>query len=181
MASKEDPAHLATDFDAINVDIEDFDIETNTNLYDVPNFVAGSALDLPFEDSTFKHVVLGEFLEHCTEEAARKALTEAMRVLVDGGVITLTLPHDTRPPLMQRRAKEIREYCEGVTSWHQTAWHDDDLRSLFRSLNLDILIFRGLRYAVCDSPNNECFGFGILVQKRNGVPDEFVLDSDIYR
>jgi len=81
VACKEDPANLGGDFNATNIDIEDYDVEMRVDLYSaVRNFQKMSALHMDFPDATFAHVILGEFLEHCTEEAARRSLEETCQI-----------------------------------------------------------------------------------------------------
>ena len=50
------------------------------------------ATSLPFEDSSFDAVVLGEVLEHVEDDAA--ALAEATRVLRSGGVLAVSVPRN---------------------------------------------------------------------------------------
>ena len=96
VACKEDPAKLA-DLGATNCDVNDYDPQERMSLYEVPNFVVGDAIDLPFEDHSFDTIVLGEFLEHCPHDAAVAALTEMKRVLTKSGHLLLTFPRAGRP------------------------------------------------------------------------------------
>lgn len=50
----------------------------------------GSVTDLPYQDKTFDAVVLSEILEHLMEP--QKALSEAYRVLKNGGRLIVTVP-----------------------------------------------------------------------------------------
>ena len=52
--------------------------------------VNGSALQLPFPDASFDHVIAAEVLEHIP--ADRTALSELIRVLRPGGTIAVTVP-----------------------------------------------------------------------------------------
>lgn len=168
VASKEDPANLS-EFGATNMDVMDFDIETKQNLYDIPNFVQGSALDIPFEPETFDVVVLGEFLEHLLPHTARRALLEAKRVLRKNGKIVLTFPRDHRPPEAQRPKNELIDYGDEITSWHQYVWEEDDLESLFYDVGLrEVAKYsKDLRYAICDWKGQQCWGCGKVLEKRN--------------
>ncbi len=163
VACKEDPAHLGRDFDAENIDIEDYDIETDTDLYStVPNFTRMSVQRMSFPTRMFAHVVLGEFLEHCTFDAAVEALEEVNRVLQPGGRVTITFPKDTRSPEQQRPPHELQEYCEGITSWHQTVWTDQMLDDLAKKTGFrEIRTYREkLTYAPCN-----CTGLGLVWEK----------------
>jgi len=162
VACKEDPAHLGLDFDATNVDIEDYDIETDTDLYSVPNFQRMSALCLTFQPRTFAHIIIGELLEHCTIKAARIVLREAYRVLTRTGKLTLTFPQDKRTPRQQRPANELVTYCDGIVSWHQTVWSDEMLEELFAVVDFKELKQhrKVLDYDIC-----RCKGLGIVLAK----------------
>jgi SAM-dependent methyltransferase len=50
----------------------------------------GDALDLPFPDGTFDHVVASEVLEHVSDD--QRALRELFRVLKPGGTLAATVP-----------------------------------------------------------------------------------------
>jgi ubiquinone/menaquinone biosynthesis C-methylase UbiE len=102
-------------------------------LYNVPNFVQGSLLDLPLADDRFGIVVVAEVLEHCPVAAAGKIFTEVHRVLRDEGVFVLTFPWDTRPPEVQHAKHLLMTWDGGITSWHQTVW----LPELFDKLVAD--------------------------------------------
>lgn len=164
-ASKEDPGNLGRDYNATNLDIEDYDIETKTSLYSIPNFVRGSALNLPFPDGKFGCVVLGEFLEHCFYEDALLALQEAHRVLRKDGRLVLTFPQDNRPKEIQRSPDQLRVYESRITSWHQTVWTWPDLHRLFAESGFDVVSYEDLRYVVCDWAGQECMGLGVFLRK----------------
>ena len=55
----------------------------------------GDALRLPFHDSTFDRVLAAEVLEHIADDAG--ALGELHRVLVPGGLLALSVPHEDYP------------------------------------------------------------------------------------
>jgi len=57
--------------------------------------VEGDAQRLPFEDSSFDAVLLTEVLEHLPDDDA--ALSEVLRVLRPGGVLSLSVPHARYP------------------------------------------------------------------------------------
>ncbi len=56
-------------------------------------FVVGSAMDIPFPDSTFDAVSAFEVFEHLTDW--RKFLSEIKRVLKPGGVVYISTPNKT--------------------------------------------------------------------------------------
>jgi SAM-dependent methyltransferase len=137
IACKEDPACLA-DFGATNLDIQIDDPSLGIkSLADVvPNFVHGDATKLPFEDESYKLVVLGEFLEHCYFHKAVQALSEAKRVLKDDGRMVITFPRDPRPPEAQHNPPVTIEFTPGCWSHHVTVWKDDMLKELFATVGL---------------------------------------------
>ena len=70
---------------AINLDID---------LYKIPNFVRGSAYNLPFKDKSFDTAVLGDVLEHLDDPVS--ALKEAKRV---AKMVIATVPNEQRMKL----------------------------------------------------------------------------------
>lgn len=127
-----DPAGLGT-LGATNMDVQSVDAVTGNRNDQLPNFTPGTVFDMPFSDEAFASVMLGEFLEHCTEEKAREALREIRRVLFQSGMLYITVPLDGRPVYEQnvmRVEMGEREYCPGVTNYHQTWWSNRMLQAL---------------------------------------------------
>lgn len=54
-------------------------------------YVVADAMNLPFEDGMFSHVIASEVLEHLEDD--RRALAEIARVTRPGGVLVVTFPH----------------------------------------------------------------------------------------
>ncbi len=123
-ACKENPAKLALNAGDVNLDVNDYDPQERMSLYQVPNFVCGSLLDIPFANSSFGTVVLGEVLEHCPSAAADRIMQETRRVLRDDGRVVVTIPLDPRPPEVQHEPHLLITWEGGITSWHQTVWDD---------------------------------------------------------
>lgn len=132
-ASKEDPGNI-DQYGPIHLDCVEKDVFTGIVLKDkLKNFVLGSVFDMNmFEDRKFGLIILGEWLEHTTQAAARKGLLECRRVLKDDGRLVLTFPKDHRPPEKQHGEGQLFTWVEGVTSWHQTVWEDNLLLDLFK-------------------------------------------------
>lgn len=59
----------------------------------------GTAYALPFDDGMFSAVFMGDVIEHL--ETPDKALSEARRVLRDGGVLYITTPPATKDRTLQ--------------------------------------------------------------------------------
>lgn len=132
-ACGDDAAGLG-DIGAVNFDFQDVEGHTGIEFRSNKNFVQGSVFEMPFDDESFDTVVLGEFLEHCTQERAVEALTECRRVLRSGGRAVITIPLDGRPAQEQRCLdpadyREV-EYFPGVTHHHQTWWSNQMIREL---------------------------------------------------
>jgi len=54
-------------------------------------FVVADAVNLPFSDHSFSHVIASEVLEHLEDD--KRALLEISRVLKPDGVLVITFPH----------------------------------------------------------------------------------------
>lgn len=160
LACKEDCADLGRDFGAVNMDIQTFDLETNTDLTTVPNFLQGDISSIPFPDGHFQTVVLGEVLEHLTEDKAVEILREAKRVTAPGGQIVATFPLDLRPPEEQKPADQLIELAPGCYTYHVTVWYDDMLEALLNKTKLDEVYGENLWY-----PHGE--GRGLLLKGRH--------------
>ena len=168
-ACKEDPAHLGGDYDAINLDIWDFDEQTKIHLSKIPNFQQGDVMNMPFTDRKFGTIVLGEFLEHCVPQAAKDSLLECHRVLKDDGKMVITLPLDGRPAEAQHAKHLLKIIVEGetghnVTVWHQTVWEDPMLEELFASTGFEEVLREPLGYGFV-KPKRDPDGWGIILKK----------------
>jgi hypothetical protein len=160
LACKEDPAKLGRDFGAVNVDVLEYDVQTNTNLVrDVVNFHRLDIQDLPEEwTNAFSVAVLGDVLEHCIEDAALRILMEARRV---AEYIVITLPFDTRTPEEQHAAEANFKVSEGCYSYHVRDWKLD-IKSLLGRCNLDIIDYQDAEYP-------HCGGAFITVRRREPI------------
>ena len=171
VACKEDPANLGARFGATNLDIQEFDPQTGRDLNRVPNFVKGDALNLPEKwTGTFHVVVLGEFIEHCVFDAARRALSEAVRVARPSGTILLTFPLDDRRPEVQHKPEEIRTLVTGetghdITVYHQTVWTDEFLSRLFVEAGVREVLREPLIYEFLDPRRPS--GWGVVLVRNS--------------
>lgn len=174
LACKEDPAFLGRDFNAINMDQQDFDPQEGMSLYDLPNFECGSALDIQRPDGVFGIVVIGELLEHCPYDAAQTVLSEASRVVMDNGYIILTFPLDPRKPEQQHAKEHLVTWDGGITSWHQSVWDDESFAGLIASVGLkEMPSFRStLQYGFCNGT-----GCALVKDRGETLPSDEVTDA----
>jgi 2-polyprenyl-3-methyl-5-hydroxy-6-metoxy-1,4-benzoquinol methylase len=77
------------------IEISEEDLATARAHIDADNvhFEVGSAIDLPFDDSSFDTVVCWEVLEHIPKHTEPRAFAEIRRVLRPGGKLYLSTPH----------------------------------------------------------------------------------------
>lgn len=114
-----------------NEDVFDFKEKLNATNLDITNWdvanarpnkadIIADARSLPASlHGKFGSVILGDILEHMTDDDAVAALWNAKQCLANGGPIVVTVPHDTRPVADQKDgAKESDEYTDGVTAFH---------------------------------------------------------------
>lgn len=142
----DDPADLARDFGAVNMDMVRFG--------DPPNWRHGNALDTQEPDQYYGTVILGEILEHMVEEAAELALKEAVRILKPMGVIGITTPYDRRT--FEEQCLPGHRFTDGVPTevamgcWehHLSVWTPDRLRPVLRRAGLRAVHESNLYYGV---------------------------------
>jgi hypothetical protein len=160
-----DPCRLGELFGAINLDAFDPDEEVPKRRSRVPNFVKGSVFALPYPDEHFPTIILGEFIEHATFDAAVRALVGCRRVLTANGVLVLTFPVDGTP-LDQQPHFDPPQDCgfheDGdVSGRHQTFWSVLMLHELFKAAKLIVLERSALFYPWV----NPTAGWGIVLRK----------------
>ena len=113
----EDIFDIKGQLDGTNVDITNWDV-ANARLNKAD--VIADARSLPQEmHRRYGSVILGDILEHMSDDDAVAALQSAKQCLANGGPIVVTVPSDTRPVAQQRNgAKESDQYCDGVHAFH---------------------------------------------------------------
>lgn len=163
-----DQANLA-DFGAVNMDYENPGNRNNDDREPL-NFEAGDMFAMRYADGSFKTLVLGETLEHCTYEAALKVMRECRRVMADDGALVLTFPLDARPWIEQKwffsddpANEPIVEYSNGVTHMHQTYWDLVKLDSLLKESELEEAAYRAILFYEFSSP---VCGYGMVLRKK---------------
>lgn len=161
-ACKENCAKLAMREGDVNLDINAWDPQERFSLYDIPNFVCGSLLEIPFEAKHFGIAVLGEILEHCPWDSAMKIMQETRRVLKDDGRVIVSVPLDSRPPEGQH--EQMITWEGGITNYHQTVWSPPEWNLLLSQTELvEIPEHRQeINYGFCE-------GFGAVLRKAGCV------------
>jgi len=106
--------------------------------------VVGNALHLPFPDSTFDAVVIGEVLEHEWDGFA--LLCEVTRVSSEDALIYVTTPNPFSPNrwlrywMLARRPCEVSSYQGYLgTPEHKMLWTPSSLLKAFAELGLEII------------------------------------------
>ena len=161
-ACAEDGSGLGDKFDATNLDIQIVDDATGHDHRTLKNFVHGSVLKMPFERQTYKTVVLGEFLEHCTFDAAVAAITECRRVLFSGGYLAMTIPLDVEP--LEEHTGTIAEYDSGITPYHQTLWSPKRMKSLIEKVAMVVTYKKSIIYPEDIFGDHPKVGWGIVLK-----------------
>jgi len=166
-ASKEDPAKLGEKFGAINLDLLDYDEFTGTHLKHIRNFVQGDVMEIEtiFPDHDFQTVLLGEFVEHCSVEYAKRAVNTIHRFLPVGGTLVLTFPLDDRPPASQHGKDKLKvlvgtSEAPDFTTWHWQVWDDDKLAELLPEDKWAVKTKQALHYGFTKHG-----GWGITLEK----------------
>ena len=110
------------------------------------NNVVGNALHLPFPNSTFDAVVMGELLEHVWDGFA--LLCEVARVSSEGALVYVTTPNPFSPNrwlrywMLARRPYEASSYQGYLgASEHRMFWPPSSLLKAFAELGFDIVEF----------------------------------------
>ena len=140
---KEDPANLGDWRGCINIDAQKYDVHTKTDMEaTVNNFVHADYFEYQPE-APVKGIVLGEVLEHCTDEVAFDLVSKMVSELDYGGVLIITVPHDPRSKEKQLEMQggneeEFFEVRPGVTSWHSNVWTKEKLTNLFNAFNMQM-------------------------------------------
>jgi len=99
----------------VNLDIQQTDPCGWENVVDV---LHDCREPLPFPPESFDSVVIGEVLEHFTDEEAIRTLFNAKNVLAQGGQIVLTVPDDHRTFEEQSGGAEKRMYDGDSPGYH---------------------------------------------------------------
>jgi SAM-dependent methyltransferase len=146
-----DGAEIGKRHGCLNIDVL-AEEELDGKVRKLPVHVQGDARALPVKDGSFDCAVLGEILEHVTDDVAVRMLEEAKRVLRGNGrsTVVITMPHDNRRDLEGNTEPVGRMYAEGVYAYHWTMISRERLLERVRLAGLEPLSIAALRY---------CWGF----------------------
>ncbi|MGO9916668.1 MAG: methyltransferase domain-containing protein [Isosphaeraceae bacterium] len=140
----------------VNLDLCEVDPCGWDNLVDV---VADCRLPLPFSAESFDSVIMGEILEHFTDDDAVAALTNAKAVLSPGGHIVLTVPDDHRAPEDQGDKLGLM-YDDHTPGFHKRRIPLELIQEWLRAAGLEAKHVETIAY---DFPGYESFtGHGVL-------------------
>lgn len=132
---------------AINLDINAIDPNTEwTNPVDV----IADARSLPYPDKSFDTVILGDIIEHCDDENAKKMIDEAIRV---GKKVVITCPEDYRE-VHEETQTVANDYTEDVYGNHKIPMTKERLLNLIDS---DNIYYEPVSYGFMD-------GHGVIVR-----------------
>lgn len=132
---------------AINLDINAIDPNTEwTNPVDV----IADARSLPYPDKSFDTVILGDIIEHCDDENAKKMIDEAIRV---GKKVVITCPEDYRE-VHEETQTVANDYTEDVYGNHKIPMTKERLLNLIDS---DNIYYESVSYGFMD-------GHGVIVR-----------------
>jgi len=131
VASGDDPHGLGDLFgDVVNMDLPRRPDYYKTGKKKPKNFIPGSVFEIPFPDREFDGVLLGEFLEHATHEAAVRAMRECARVVKRDGMVAFSIPFDAEGAdhiVRNPGCPDSLVVSEGVTVGHQHLWTHHEL------------------------------------------------------
>lgn len=141
---------------AVNLDIALADpIHGNPNKVDI----LADARDLPESlHNSFDSIILGDILEHMSEEDIVKSLKCAKKCLREDGYLIITIPDDDRDFSRQHikdgvTGKEL--YADGISCFHLRRISKEDLERMISGAGMSIKFIQELDYAFFP-------GFGIL-------------------
>lgn len=95
--------------------------------------VRGDALQLPFPDGTFDHIIASEVLEHIPDDEG--AIAELTRVLRPGGTIAVTVPAWLAEQLCWKLSDEY--HAPKAVGGHVRIYKESELRSKLTSAGLE--------------------------------------------
>jgi len=163
-------------------------LETSQVLGPIPrlSLTQGDAMQLPFADNTFSHVVCSEVLEHLPDDG--KAVAEMFRVLKPGGVLIVTVPSayypfGWDPPnwVMQKisgRQLKGEKPWSGIWYGHQRLYTKQNLASLMRGHGFDVEETRGLTHFSPPFAHMVMYGIGKPLIQKGLVPARLKKQAD---
>lgn len=148
-----DPALLRPDFGAVNVDVNRWSGSNNRptmadRIHDVRKPFPCAAI--------FDVAVLGDLLEHFTDEDVALALQNTVAILRSGGRVVVTCPEDHRS--LEEQA-DSAEHVPGVPKHHPRPVTDSMIRAWLEAAGLTLTLVESLEYGFCK-------GWGVVGVKK---------------
>lgn len=104
----------------------------------------------PFEHLSghFDSIIIGDMLEHMSEEDAIQVLMNAKAALKNGGPIIITCPNDSGRPHTEQHKEATGDetYTEGVTAFHDRKIEREDLERMIKAAGLKVYIYQPIDY-----------------------------------
>lgn len=142
---------------AVNIDVNTEDELTKRN---IPVDVIADAR-FTYAENEFDTVILGDILEHMTDDDVLNTLESAKIALKDGGRIIVTVPDDFRNTQEQHIVEGLSnpdlEYTHGVSHYHTRRIPEELVRTWFEKAGLEIETFQEIDYTFC-------LGWGAVVK-----------------
>jgi SAM-dependent methyltransferase len=133
---------LKYDFQAINIDINQW-----SGANDCPtqaDIIHDARLPFPF-NATADVAVLGDILEHFSDEDAKTIITNTRNVLKPGGILIITCPEDNRSLDAQN---ESAEHVSGVSKAHERPITIEIINSWLKATNMLMLDAERITYGI---------------------------------
>src|SRR6185436_11351774 len=112
----------------------------------------------PFPVTSYDTVVLGDILEHMTDEDAVRVLRNSSLVLNPNGRIIITCPEDYRPTSLQHSTEGLR-YPPGESAYHERPITLSVIESWLRDADLELVESQELDYG-------NFAGWGVVARAR---------------
>ena len=142
---------------AVNIDVNTTDAVTGRT---IPVDRLADAR-IPYAHNEFDTVILGDILEHMTDDDAVESLKSAKEALKVNGRIIITVPNDPRSIQDQNFANEPKdpelEYIDGISHYHTRRIPKELVRSWCKQADLKIEEFQVIDYTFC-------LGWGIVAR-----------------
>lgn len=143
---------LRHDFGAFNVDVNRFSASNNHET--AADFIHDARVPFPFR-AEFDVAILGDLLEHFSDNCAVMAIRNAAAILKTTGLLVITCPEDYRP---QSEQGEYAEHCPGVPKHHPRPITIEIIGKWLFTAGLNMASVQQIEYGFCQ-------GWGVTARK----------------